>query len=272
MNKNLNMGIYSPNQINFDWSLTNKKIIIFIPNYGRKNLILPGLKRFKTNIPKEEWAWLIVNDCIHEDFSDLEREFNVLWFTFEREPKERNGSQIRNYVIKNCQSKILASKDPEIILTGSDYIEKIINLQDKQVHRPWGTTELMEMDSPKIINNDNLDIGQLTPRRHYPSGNPKTHEGFHFSFACHTKLLKEMHGYDENFKETYGFEDVQLLDRLHMYECEFIMDKEIHAYHIHHPRRTKFLRGVKDNAEIYRQWQKNPKIVVNRNIEWGTGL
>lgn len=261
------------NQNNFDWQKTNKEIIIFIPNYGRKQLILPGLKRFQTNLPRERWSWLIVNDCIHEDFSDIANEFNILWFTFEREPKERNGSQIRNYVIKNVQSKILASKDPEIILTGSDYIERIINLQDKQIHRPWGTTELMEMDSPKIINNDNLDIGTLKPRRHYPSGNPKTHEGFHFSYACHTKLLKDIGGYDERFKNTYGWEDVDLLDRLHMLNCEFIMDKEIHAYHIWHARRTKFLKGVGDNAEIYRQKQKNPKIIANENnIEWGTAI
>lgn len=260
------------NQTNFDWSVTNRDIVMLIPNYGRRHLILPGLKRFKTDVPRDKWILLIANDCKHEDFSDLEEEFNLAWFTFEREPVERNGSQIRNFVIKNVQSRILASRDPEIVIHGSDYVKRLLSLRDDQVHRPHGTTELREQDVQMILRDDTLDVSQLPVKRRYRAGDPKVHEGFHFCFATGVELLRSIGGYDEVFKYTYGLEDCDLLNRLHMSSAEFIMDSNFHGFHLWHPRRTKFLRGVQKNGKLYESKMKNPKLIANKGVEWGTGL
>ncbi len=258
------------NQNNFDWSITNRDVVMVIPNYGRKNLILPGLKRFKTGIPRDKWILLIANDCKHEDFSDIAEEFNIAWFTFEREPVERNGSQIRNFIIKNIQSKILAFRDPEIIVTGEDYLEKVIGLKERQVHRPYGTTELREQDVTRILRDNTLDVTTLDVKRNYKVGDSQAHEGFHFCYAAHVSLLREIRGYDEDYKDCYGWEDVDLLNRLHLANAEFVMDKNIHAYHTWHPRRRSFLKGVHDNAKIYTEKITDPIKIVNPN-GWGLG-
>ncbi len=261
-----------PNQYTFNWSVTNRDIVMMIPNYGRRHLILPGLRRFKTDVPRDKWILLIANDCKHEDFSDLEEEFNLAWFTFEREPAERNGSQIRNVVIRNVQSRILASRDPEIIVHGSDYVKRLLSLRDDQVHRPHGTTELREQDVQEILRDDNLDVSTLPVKRRYRAGNAKVHEGFHFCFATGVELLRSIGGYDEDFRYSYGWEDVHLLNRLHIANAEFIMDPNFHAYHTWHPRRVKFLRGVNKNGTIYESKMKKLKLVANENREWGLGL
>ena len=68
-------------QDNFDWSLTKKRFVLFVPNYGRKNLFIHSLKNFYTDVGKEAWQIVVVNDGIHEDFSDLNNP-NISYFTF----------------------------------------------------------------------------------------------------------------------------------------------------------------------------------------------
>ena len=257
------------NQNNFNWDYTNKKLIIFIPNFGRRHLLIPTLKRFKTNVQDDQWMWLIVNDGIHEDLSDLES-FNLKWFTFEREPtNERNGCMIRNYVIKRCQSKWICTKDPEIIVEG-DIVSKILALKDDIVYRPRGMIELFEQNTQEIIDNPNIDLTKFPILREWKA-NDKRNQAFHAGCAIRTQRLKNMHGYDERYKAGYGYEDWQMLERLKK-SIPVVIDKDIQTYHIAHPIIRRFHKTIINNESIYKKDLQNLDIIANSNIKWGFGL
>jgi len=254
------------NQHNFDWSITNREIVIFIPNFNRKHLIIPTLVRWQTSLPKNDWLILVVNDGAHEDLSDLEQ-YNVKYFTFERDPGERNGCMIRNYIIKRIQSRLLMSKDPEIILYSKDCLENTVQCR-YEACRAGRAIELMEFDVQKILKNDDLDVFKLKHKREYPV-QTACHEGFHFCYTASTKLLRELSGYDETFVQGYGWEDVDILRRLEK-NSHVKLDNSICAMHIWHPRRAKFLKTVIDNGAIYQNIVNND-LVTNEGVAWGNG-
>ncbi len=258
------------NQDNFDWSVTQKELVIFIPNFKRKHLIIPTLMRWKTSIPQDKWIILVVNDGIHENLSDLAN-YNVVYFTFERNPGERNGCMIRNYVIKRVQSRLLMSKDPEVILHGEDCLVNVMKIEG-QVYRASRAIELMEPDTPKILRNNDLDISTLSHKREYPV-KEECHEGFHFCYTATTNLLKHLRGYDEDYVRGYGYEDVDMLHRLRK-QTNIKLDDKVWAMHIWHPRRAKFLKTVADNGQIYQDKIESFNsgiLIANPNTEWGNG-
>jgi len=257
------------NQNNFDWCCTNKELVIYVPNYGRKYLLIPTLKRFKTNIPNEKWMWLIANDGIHEDMSDLESD-NLKWFTFERQPnQERNGCMIRNFVIKNCQSKWLCTKDPEITIEG-DIVSKILSIENDIVYRPKGMVELYEQNTQQIIDDPFIDLTQLPILRQWEASD-KRNQAFHAGCAIRTQRLKDMQGYDERYKEGYGYEDWQMLERLKK-TVPVLIDENIQTYHVGHPIIRKFHKTIINNEGIYNSDLRNLSIVANEGKEWGNGV
>jgi len=257
------------NQFNFNWNCTNKELVIYVPNFGRKHLLIPTLKRFKTIVPYTKWMWLVVNDGIDEDMSDLDKEFNLKWFTFQREPaNERNGCMIRNMCIKNCMSKWLCTKDPEIIIEG-DIISKILDIKDDIVYRPRGMIELFEQNTQQIIDNPFLDLTELPILRQWEA-NDKRNQAFHAGCAIRTQRLKDMRGYDEGYSAGYGFEDWSMLERLKK-STRVIIDNDIQTYHIGHPIIRKFHKTIVNNESIYKKDLQNLNIIANKNVEWGYG-
>lgn len=259
------MNLSNVNQHNFDWNVTDRELVVFIPNYGRKEYIEATLERFWTNIPRKDWLILVVNDCIDEDFSTYE-DYNLKYFTFDRTPKERNGAMIRNFVIKNTRSRLLMSRDPEIILHSKDALSRSMKIEN-EVIRANRAIELMEHDTNRIFKDPTIDVSKLKPRREYPV-NRGCHEGFHFCFCAPSQTLRDLGGYEEAFADYYGYEDVEMLDRLKMH-TSIEKDKDLIAYHIHHPRRIKFLRGVRDSAGIYKQIRGQK--TANNGRVWGEG-
>jgi len=259
------------NQHNFDWDITNRDVVIFIPNYKRKHLIIPTLDRFKTDVPRDKWIIVIANDYHHEEFSEEEQDqYNFRYFTLEREKGERNGCMIRNYFIKKCQSRIMASKDPEIIIDSDDYIERLMVLNN-ELHRAKRAIELREQDVQLIVNHPELDVAQFPIKREYQLHSPHVCEGFHFCFATSTQNLKDIGGYDEDFKDGYGYEDKDILERLIKKSSEVIMDPGVVVRHLWHPRRARFLKTVLDNGEIYKKKIEQGCLVANQDREWGEG-
>lgn len=257
------------NQNNFNWDITNKELVIFVPNFGRKHLLIPTLKRFKTSVPDNKWCWLVVNDGIHEDLFDLEKEFNLKWFTFERQPAdERNGALIRNYVIKRIQSRLIATKDPEIIIEG-DFVSKIIDLGDV-VYRPWKMIELYEQETQPIIDNPFIELTQFPVLREWIVDN-KRNQAFHAGYTVTVKRLKEMGGYDERYGASYGYEDWNMLERLKKSNIPIIIDKDITTYHIAHPIIRKFHKTILSNEIIYKQDLQKLNIIANEGKDWGNG-
>jgi len=257
-----------PNQTNFDWSCTNKELVIFVPNFGRKHLLIPTLKRFKTSVTNNKWCWLICNDGVHEDLSDLEQ-YNLRWFTFERQPaEERNGALIRNYVIKRIQSRLIATKDPEIIIEG-DFVSKIIDLGDV-VYRPWKMIELYEQETQPIIDNPFIDLTKLSILRQWEASD-KRNQAFHAGYTVLSQRLKNMGGYDERYGSSYGYEDWQMLERLKRCNTPIIIDKDITTYHIAHPIIRKFHKTILSNEVVYKKDLQKLNIIANENKEWGEG-
>lgn len=257
-------------QHNFDWNITNKDIVIFVPNFKRKNLLISTLERFQTKVPRDKWLILVVNDGIHEDLSDLADQYNIAYFTLERDVvQERNGCMARNYVIKRIQSRIFASRDPEIILHCDDYITTVMQLTSKQIHRCHYAAEMTEQDRPRILADPNLDVTKLPTLRVWPVQNIHTYQGFHFCFATYTDLLRQIGGYDEDYENGYGYEDIDLLERLIIAGGEFIVDKNFSTYHIWHPHMRRFHRTITSNENLFRKKMaiKNP--IANEGIVWG---
>lgn len=260
----------SPTQQNFDWPLTNREFLLYIPNFSRKHLLIPTLKRFKTSINRDRYLILIVNDGLHEDMSDLEQEFNLKWFTFERDPaNERNGCMIRNFVIRRCQSKWLCTKDPEIIIEG-DIVSKILGLEDV-VYRPSGMIELFEQDTQKIIDDPFLDLTKLRILRQWEASH-KVNQSFHAGCCIRTQKLKDMGGYNEEYRDGYGYEDWSMLERLKKSGTPVVVDKDISTYHIAHPIIRKFHKTIESNRLIYEQDLKQLNTMANSGIEWGNGV
>ena len=259
------------NQDNFDWDQTKVDVLLFIPNFKRRHLLVPTLQKIQTSLSKDRWLILAVNDGVHEDLSDLEKH-NLKYFTFERDSaKERNGCQIRNYVLKRLQSKILATRDPEIFIEGGDYFLSVSSIDEKTVYRPNSMTELAEPESPKIINNPAINLNDLMVRsKHIVT--PQNHRAFHAGVAVHTKTMVDIRGYDERFKNGYGWEDVDVMNRLMRFGCKTFIDKNVDTFHVWHPRRTRFLKTVMDNQEIYELSRKQNTIVANTDCDWGEGL
>jgi 3-phenylpropionate/cinnamic acid dioxygenase small subunit len=257
------------NQNNFDWSCTNKELIIFIPNFGRKHLLIPTLKRFRTEVPNNRWCWVICNDRVHEDLSDLEQ-YNLKWFTFEHSNKnEINGCLLRNFFIKRCQSKWLMTKDPEIVID-DDIVSKVIDLDDI-VYRPGGMIELCPQETQQIIDNPLVDLKSFPILRQWKV-NPNNYEGFHNCVTIRTQRLKDMGGYEEEFKDGYGYEDVNILERLKISDVKIIIDNGIVTYHINHPIIRNFHKTIIGNEKIYRRLKQNLQIIANKNKEWGEHL
>lgn len=257
------------NQFSFNWLDTKRDVVIFVPNFGRKHLLIPTLERFKTNIPNDKWIFLVVNDGRHEDLSDLEK-YNLKWFTFEREPaNERNGCMIRNLIIKNCQSKWLCTKDPEIIIN-DDIISKVIDLDDV-VYRPGGMIELCDQETHKIIEDPMINLNNLSVLRQWQV-TPNNYQAFHNCVTIRTQRLKDMCGYDESYTNGYGFEDVDMLMRLKTSKIPIIIDKEIITYHIAHPIIRSFHKTINYNNIIYNNAMKDLQIIANQNREWGKGI
>lgn len=257
-----------PDQVSFDWSCTNKEFVMFVPNFGRKHLLVPTIKRFQTVVSKDRWVWLIVNDGKEEDLSDLET-YNLRWFNFEREPMERNGCMIRNFVIKRLQSKWLCTKDPEIICS-DDIVSKIIDADD-MVYRAVSNIELCEQETQKILDDPFVDLTKLSVLRQW-SATKKTYQGFHHLFCTRTQKLKDIQGYEESFRDGYGFEDVNLLERLMSDDTKLVIDNDLKTYHIHHPIIRKFHKTILSNESIYRKLKNNLEIVANQGAIWGEGL
>jgi len=258
------------NQNNFDWGCTEKELVIYVPNFGRKHLLTPTLRRFNTSVSEDRWMFLVVNDGPHEDMSDLEQEFNLKWFTFERSPtNERNGCMIRNFIIKRCMSKWLCTKDPEIICD-QDIVTKVIDLDDV-VYRPGGMNELHLCETQKILDNPNVDLTKLSMIRQWQV-TPHNYQAFHNMVCIRTKRLQTMQGYEEEFQDGFGWEDVNLLERLKADNNKFIIDKDIVTWHIAHFIYQRFLNTINLNGRIYQDKKKNLKIVANENKNWGDGI
>lgn len=225
-------------QHDYDWDHTNRDLIIFIPNFGRRHMLEHSLRWFSTNISRDRWQILICNDGVHEDLGSLS-DFNVSYFTFVR-PKvsERNGCFVRNYAIARTKSKYIFQCDPEIIIKG-DCVEKLLSIQS-DIYRIGQVKLLTDKETSSVI--AGIDVLQdLTVR----SLRTKDNMYLHCGFGAKVEILRSIRGYDEEFTH-WGYEDRELYYRLSRKKLGYniYIDYDCASYHMWHPN-----TGGK-NAEI----------------------
>lgn len=245
------------NQHNFDWSITDRDIVIYVPSFRRKSLLAKALEKYRTQLDDRNWIMLVVNDGPHEDLSDLQEQYNLCWFTFDRPDHERNGCMIRNYIIQRVRSSILCTRDPEIYFEGRDYLVSVFEAFENAdvVYRPGSMTEL----DPQ---GDRVRTWKVDTLRY---------ECLHAGVAIRTNRLLEMGGYDEDFAGVYGFEDVHMLSRLRASGVQFVIDDEVKTFHLHHDRPGFQKHTAITGQQIYNEKLMDLQVTANAGRKWGEG-
>lgn len=257
---------------NFDWSITDRKLCIFIPNFGRGGYIRSLLSQFTTNAdPSKDYSIVIGNDGIHEDFSDL-KDKNIHYFTLNRETPSisRNGCFIRNFFIKRCKSENIFQKDPETFIFGdnnSDWIFNLLNI-DTKFYRPFYTLDCgQELSNQLIQNIDKYKQVLDYNKSEFASCTPKISHRVHWGYMASTQLLQELHGYDEKFIN-YGYEDTDIYFRLLM-KTHITIDANLYVMHMHHMIDPNIYEEVDMMRFIYQNI--DPNIIIRNGEDWGNG-
>jgi hypothetical protein len=285
---------------NFDWSITNKKLVIFIPNYNRPQYVEFGIRNLVTSIPRNDWIIIIGNDNIHYDFDHLKR-FNAYYFSLlTGNSKPRNSCRIRNYAIKRCMSDIFFQKDPEVIVVG-DFIKECIkygkgwktgfvimasnNLSrlilrngmqevDKLLFKdPINPTRLIVEKLDDGTYRSIVDPGQLFDPQSIKDVVFNTRGGwnestcFAYALGIETKILKEISGYDEDYTN-YGYEDPDMFCRLMFMKYGLIPDYTCTSVHLNHQLTVD--ENLEKMAQIF--LQKDFSNPVRNPNGWGEGI
>jgi hypothetical protein len=267
---------------NFEWSITKRKVCIFIPNYGKREELVFSINNIQTEVPEEDWVIIVGNDGIDVNLDCLKSK-NVYYYTLHRKSNEsRNGAFNRNYAIKRCQSEWLIQKDPEVILQG-DFIKKVLDSQEGW--RAGNVYVLPRGLSKELVQENDFSVLKFSACISiYPvkildskyakyiivaeDGKPNFSSYFHYAYAMRTRILQEMQGYDE-FYLYYGYEDSDMFVRLLAMGQHLIPDNDITAIHLHHERDKGFnLQDLKKMRQVF--IAKDPK-QIKRNQTWGEG-
>jgi hypothetical protein len=261
----------------FDWSVTERDIVIVLPSVGRKVQLIPGLKRLITTtaLPKENWRIVVMNNCCHEDLSDLQC-LNCSYFTLSKSLQTNylNGGYARNYVLKRLRSKRVIFRDAEIFHDG-DYLSYANQLPVDAVGELFAANQVYYNGivggvsvtaSPEvtraIIDNPMVDlrtIARIFRMRSYEGMNG-------YGWIAPTKMLQDMRGFDEDFDE-WGMEDSDIFDRIKASGRPVIRMPQgypVYATHLFHPP-APFPSGKA--CRIYKE--KDPNQLIRNPNGWG---
>ena len=264
---------------NFDWSITNRKLSIFMPSFHDQKLTECSIANIKTNISTKDYVIIIGCDNVEQNFDHLKSE-NTYYFKLIKEDKTpRNGCFIRNYFIKRCESDLILQKDAEVVILG-DFINNAINYNKGWKAGIIYTTTEEQKNS--ILNNDFsvLKDEYVTPDIFYRNANmvrigmlrPYVNKNialyFHYAFCMDRKLLQDINGYDERFKY-HGAEDYDLFLRLYDLGYKIHPDYSCKAIHLYHDRANNI---IQDSERNYNPFALMDYKVPKRNpISWGEG-
>jgi len=242
----------------FDWSVTDRKIVVFIPNYSRKSFLVESMKYFHTGLDEKDYIVVVGNDGIEEDFSSLGWK-NVVSFTLHRTPPSvRNGGFIRNYFIKRCQSEYVFQKDPEVVIA-ADFLAQTV--ASDNITRCGRQRILAQAETEGLISG-RIPIEQLQQRA---AGIGHAPTFIHYGFGIKTSTLQQMRGYDERFLY-YGYEDTDLYNRLVRQGYKMDYPQNLCALHMWH---VPMMRGMVETQRVYDN-EAGHSFIANPN-GWGEG-
>ncbi len=255
----------------FDWSLTNRDLVIFMPNWGRGDYIRQTVQTIQTSIPRNRWIVIVANDRRHEDLSDLE-EYNTYYFTFPHDDQAGRGDAfMRNIMIKYGQNQLLFQKDPEIIIEG-DFIKSCLEHPDKLWRVAGNAMKIRSTITQKYMGGKATlqDCKQNCDR--IPIIEAK-HVFMHFGFCVSRQFLQDMHGYDEDYKHMYCA-DRDLWYRMIARGLPQHMNTNFPPIHLWHevpwfPDTPENIRRYDEMKTIFAN--KNPSAWLRNPQEWGEG-
>lgn len=249
---------------NFDWSQTQNKICVFIPNYKRSKYLEITIGYMQHQNPSDDIVYIIGNDTIDLGTNQVYRKFhNCFQFTIDREPDtSRNGCFVRNYFIKRCQSQWILQKDPECLLVGQNNWLSSLSLTDENGF--YRATQVEMLDENKTNHIFNGQKPELNPEE----VDLNKHFHIHHCLLTPTKILQQMHGYDEDFK-FYGPEDLDMWQRL-LASGLNQHGLDVLSLHLYHPRDVHFLNNTHYEMDALLR-TKNPHKVIRNNEDWGNG-
>jgi len=258
---------------NFDWSVTERPLVVFMPNWGRGNYIRKTVAAIKTEIPRDQWIVLVANDGVHEDLSDL-KDQNVVYFTFQRPNiSERNGCFIRNFVLRRLRSAFVFSKDPEIIVVG-DFIKRILEDCDRPLYRLGGAAFKADREvTNRFMANDATIDDCIAHSQRLPIM-PEQHMIMHYGYSMPVKILQQIRGYDEDYSISPYCEDRDLFYRLKAMNIRPFVDQSCFPVHLWHE--MKFFPNTPENSARYERAKalfrsKDPSQAMRNDNDWGTG-
>jgi hypothetical protein len=258
----------------FDWSLTDRELVIFMPNWGRGYFIRKTVEVMSTKIPRDRWIIIVGNDYEHEDLSDL-KDQNVFYFTYNPDgvrKKERGGSYIRNIAIKRCRSNWFFQRDPEVVIE-HDWIENVLNCPT-DFYRLSGPAHKVRQKTTEKFIDGNATIEDCKRDSDRIPISPNNFVFFNMAFGVKTKILQNMRGYDEDHWGTYCY-DRDLYVRLMAQNIKTTMDPQCQPIHLWHS--TPSFPNTKQTIDEYDRMKKlfatkNPKdFTRNINRPWGEG-
>lgn len=297
------MASDSPTLDTVDWSLTERRIVMLVPNFGRGHLFRAAFEHFWTRLPSDQYLVLVANDGIDEHFGDL-TDRNVAFLTLRRgEASPRNGAKLRNAIIKRCRSEWIFQRDPEILF-GEDVLTRCvdspasayrvgqISLMDRAttdlhcscISRAADAVCASRLERNRTVHTTpclpqtpiaQIDLPPAPPLLNtlvWRRVDPNASTFLHFGFGAKTSLLQSIRGYDEAFTH-YGYEDVDLFERLRELGELPHADTEARAAHLWHEPLPVGVGSVKDDAVAMRHIYLDHKAMGPvRNPEgWGEG-
>ncbi len=257
------------NADDFDWSVTDRELVIFIPNYKRKKLLEFTLRSFRTMVPRDRWCFLIVNDGVHEDLSDLKK-YNLHYFTLYRRTKdERNGAAVRNYVIKRVMSKNIFTRDPEIAISGDDHVLPLMD-NTNVIVRSRTFSVLTKDSTNKLLTDGPTDMSQLELIRYLHVRNQYCN-CIHAGSLFPVSLLRRIGGYDEEFLR-HGSEDKDLMIRIRRLSYPVVVSERYSCHHLWHPVHSVVVKQdlARLNNRLLKRKLSEP--ILRNDENWGSGL
>ncbi len=266
------------------------KSTLLITTFNRSHLLNKSLERLtRLTLPDDI---LIVDDgSIDNTFETVENFKNRLpiRYIYNHNPKLSICSFARNIGLKNIDSDIIITSEPEIFFV-TDVVKQMLE-QHQQKEKNIITSGVVYHQGVQgnICNNmmenpiEQLKKESTLINESLHNTIPNNSKGYAkiknwsatFVALYRREWLMDINGWDEEFPGCYGFDDIDLCTRLNRYlNIGQIISQEIETIHQYHGQSPDIGNAVIINSKYFEQKQcyDNPEkceYVANKNKEWG---
>jgi glycosyltransferase involved in cell wall biosynthesis len=176
-----------------------------------------------------------------------------------------NPAPLNNVGIKMARSPWVVLSSPEVRHSKPTNLKRMYDFAMQLGADPYSPDRTMVLVSDVWDDSLNMFISGG------PNGRP-----LHFLTVYSTRFLEEIGGFEEEYVQGWGAEDVDFVVRLDRAGVQYVADRRILGYHQFHPRpeidlRTEdIMQARQRNLDLLRKHQDDEKRVkANEGREWG---